>query len=436
LKRILFNSAVPRKKDRQRELGMRVAHFVQRYPPAPGGSEAYFARLSRYLAQQGEEVTLFTTTALDLEAFWSPKGKCLPPGTASEDGVQVVRYPLDWRFRGRRYLMKALSLWPQRLWQCLTLPCNPVSHAMWRDAGQAAANFDLVHASAFPYAWPIACGLRLARRLGVPFLLTPFLHLGDPEDPCDRTRRQYTTPALLSLIRAADLVFVQTALERAALVERGIDPARLVQLGMGVEPAECTSGNRQRVRQQWDVTDDTVVIGHLANNSIEKGTVDLVQAAEQARQSGHHFHLVLAGPQMPNFRRFWRAHGPDPRTTCLGWLTDEQRRDFFAGIDVFVLPSRSDSFGLVLLEAWANGIPNVAYRAGGPASVIRHAEDGLLVPCGDVAGLGEAIAQLVDDAKLRRQLGMTGLERTASEFRWPDKLATVRGTYREIIGGK
>ena len=55
----------------------------------------------------------------------------------------------------------------------------------------------------------------------------------------------------------------------------------------------------------------------------------------------------------------------------LGPLTDAEKRDFFAGIDLFALPSRSDSFGLVLLEAWANGVANVAYRAGGVADVIQ-----------------------------------------------------------------
>src|SRR5947209_7762245 len=59
---------------------MSVAHFVQRYPPALGGSEAYFARLSRYLAAGGDRVTVFTTTALALEAFWSVKAPCLPAG--------------------------------------------------------------------------------------------------------------------------------------------------------------------------------------------------------------------------------------------------------------------------------------------------------------------------------------------------------------------
>src|SRR5947207_1584781 len=99
---------------------MRIAHFVHRYPPALGGAEAYFARLGSYLATHGDAVTVFTTTALDLTAFWSPRGQCLPTGETTEAGVTIRRYPL-WRFPGRRYLLKALALFPNRRWRCLTL---------------------------------------------------------------------------------------------------------------------------------------------------------------------------------------------------------------------------------------------------------------------------------------------------------------------------
>ncbi len=80
---------------------MRVAHFIHRYPPALGGSEAYFARLSRWLAASGDEVTVFTSNAVDLEALWSPAGRCLPAGVTREDGVEVRRYD-GWRPPGRR----------------------------------------------------------------------------------------------------------------------------------------------------------------------------------------------------------------------------------------------------------------------------------------------------------------------------------------------
>jgi len=414
---------------------LRVAHFVQRYPPALGGSEAYFARLSRCLAAGGAAVTVLTTTALDLEAFWRLSARTLPSGSSCEDGVQVCRYGLI-RWPGRRYFLKPLSLVPHRLWQCLTLPCNPIAPRMWIDAGRGNQPFDVVHATAFPYAFPIACGLRLARRLGVPFCVTPFLHLGDPDDPHDRTRAQYTTPALLSLLYAADRVFVQTEPEYAALRGRGLPEAKLVRQGLGVDPAECTGGDRWTVRQNWGIAPDEIVIGHLANLSVEKGSVDLLQAATQAWAKGAVFKLILAGPEMPNFRRFAKHFQQRDSVRCLGVLTDKQKRDFFAGIDGFALPSRSDSFGLVLLEAWANGVPNVAYRAGGVAGVIRHEEDGLLVRCGDVATLRAALERLVQDEGLRRRLGQQGRQRTEREYRWDDKLALVRDVYEQLVSEK
>jgi glycosyltransferase involved in cell wall biosynthesis len=410
---------------------MRVAHYIQRYPPALGGSEAYFARLSRHLAAAGDQVTVFTTTALDLEAFWSPRGRSVALGVTWEDGVEVRRYAPTFRFRGRRFLLKPLSFFPHRTWQALTLPCNPMSCKMWADAGRPAERFDMVHAAAFPYAWPIVCARRLARTLGVPFVLTPFLHLGDPDNPNDPTRRAYTQPALLELAKSADRLFVQTEGERDELLRRGFPGERIVLQGMGVDLDDCTGGDRERARREWGVGSEEVVIGHLANNSREKGTVDLLMAAERAWERGTRFRVVLAGPEMPNFLHFWRTYRHADQVRRLGALDARQKRDFFAGLDVFALPSCSDSFGIVLLEAWANGVPNVAYRAGGIAWVIRHGKDGLLVRCGDVEGLAGALTRLAVDSRLRHALGRTGQERTGRQFRWQDKLRLVHDLCHE-----
>jgi glycosyltransferase involved in cell wall biosynthesis len=411
---------------------MRVAHFVQRYPPALGGSEDYFARLSRYLAARGDRVTVFTTTAVDLPAFWSTSGRRLRPGRRIEDGVEVRRYSLS-HLPYQTRVLKALSFLPHRPWQCLTVSCNPIAWRMWVESGRAHERFDLVHATAFPYGWPLACARRLARRLGVPFLLTPFLHLGDPDDPHDRTRRAYTSPALLSLAHSADRLFVQTEGERQALLDRGIPEERLVLQGMGLDRDSCTGGDGLRARAEWGIAAEDVVIGHLANNSREKGSVDLLRAAERAWRQDGRFVLVLAGPEMPNFQSFWRGHRPSGRLVRLGVLDARQKRDFFAAIDVFALPSRSDSFGLVLPEAWANGVPNLGYRAGGIGWVIRDEKDGLLVRCGDIHGLANAMLRLTSDADSRHRLGAAGLQRTRQEFEWADKCEIVRRVYNEMV---
>ena len=419
------------------EAGMHVAQFVQRYPPALGGSEAYTARLCEYLAARGDRVSVWTTDAIELGEMWGAKNLSPQPPPFLGEGVggrgclRLTHYP-PLHFPARRYILKAFSLLPRRRWQCLTMPCNPICPAMWRAAGRYAGPLDAVHATAFPYSFPIACGLKLARRRGVPFLLTPFLHLGDATDPHDRTRAQYTAPHLRWLLKQADRVFVQTRAERDTALSLGVATEKLVLQGLGVEPGECTGGDRAAVRAAWGFADEEVVIGHLANNSAEKGTIELLHAAERAWSAGARLRVVLAGPEMPNFISFWNTFRPKERVTRLGVLSAEQKRDFFAGIDCFALPSRCDSFGLVLLEAWANAKPNLVYRAGGPSEIVRQEVDGLQAACGDVAGLAAQLGRLTADAGLRRRLSDNGLSRVATEFRWEDKLELVRKTMREV----
>jgi glycosyltransferase involved in cell wall biosynthesis len=297
---------------------------------------------------------------------------------------------------------------------------------MWKDAACYNGPLDAVHAVAFPYSFPILCGLRLAHRRGVPFFLTPFLHLGDPGDPSDRTRMQYTKPHLRWLLKQADGVFVQTNLEREAAIGLGVDERRVILQGLGVEVAECTGGDREGMRAGFGIASDEVVVGHLANNSAEKGTCDLLRATQRLWGEGKQFRVVLAGPEMNNFRSFWDTYPAKDKVTLLGVLSDEAKRNFFAAIDLFALPSRTDSFGLVLLEAWANKKPNLVYRAGGPAELVRDKLDGLQANCGDVEHLSSQLGRLVVDRELRVELGENGFSRIDREFLWEDKLAMLR----------
>src|SRR5262249_48563684 len=229
-------------------------------------------------------------------------------------------------------------------------------------------------------------------------------------------------------------IFVQTEIERNAVLRLGVTTERIVLQGLGVAAAECTGGDRDRARAQWGIEPEEVAVGHLANNSIEKGTVDLLNAAQLLLQQGVPSPLVLAGPEMPNFRRFWRRFSPAGRVVRLGILDEQQKRDFFAGLALFALPSRSDSFGLVLLEAWANGLANVAYRAGGIAGVIRDTQDGRLVRCGEVEELADDMCQLIVNGEERARLGAAGRERVGKEFCWHDKLDLVRHVYEKLTG--
>jgi glycosyltransferase involved in cell wall biosynthesis len=418
---------------------MHIAQFIHRYPPALGGAEAYTARLCDYFAQHGDVVRVWTSTAIQLEEMWNAPSVSREqisderaPYGRSKLIPSISRYRPIY-FPARRYVLKALSLIPVRKWQCLTTPCNPICPSMWADVDTFDDPLDAVHAAAFPYSFPILSGLKLARRRGVPFFLTPFLHLGDPLNPQNHVRRQYTSPHLRWLLQQAEGVFVQTHLERRAAVDLGVKESRVFLQGLGVDPLECMGGNRSRRRAMLDIAPNEIVVGHLANNSFEKGTCDLLRAAEYLWASGLQFRIMLAGPEMPNFRTFWQNFPARNQVIQSGVLDDEGKRDFFSAIDFFALPSRTDSFGLVLLEAWANEKPNLVYRAGGPAELVRDEIDGIHARCGDIEELSIQLRRLVENEELRRRLGKNGRVRIAREFQWDDKLRMVRDVMERVI---
>src|SRR5262249_50236000 len=100
---------------------------------------------------------------------------------------------------------------------------------------------------------------------------------------------------------------------------------------------------------------------------------------------------------------------------------------------------RSDSFGMVLPEAWANGVPCVGYRAGGVGWVIRDGVDGLLAPCGDVAGLAGGLLRVGAGEGLRRPRGEAGGRRAgaaggrAGGRGGGGKRGRVREVYRALV---
>jgi glycosyltransferase involved in cell wall biosynthesis len=238
----------------------------------------------------------------------------------------------------------------------------------------------------------------------------------------------YLSKLNVGLLRAADVVLVQTRAEYEALADAGVDQSRLRLVGMGVDPSECTNGDRRRGRDRWRLGDG-VVVGHLANKSADKGTIDLLEASARAWANGARFQLLLAGEEMQSFRSFWRRYPHRESVVNLGILTPDERRDFFAAIDVFALPSYVESFSISLLEAGANGLPAVAYRVGGPAEILQDGTTGRLVAAGDVAALSRAITDLSADGAERRRLG-TAAAAEAGAWTWNRVLDIVMGEYQ------
>ena len=97
---------------------------------------------------------------------------------------------------------------------------------------------------------------------------------------------------------------------------------------------------------------------------------------------------------------------------------DEEKRAFFSAADVFVSVSPFESFGIVFLEAWREGLPVVGCRRGGSAKLIDEFKDGLLVQDGNPRELATAILLLLGDETARRKLGEAGRAKLLERYTW------------------
>lgn len=418
---------------------MHVLHVIQGYFPWIGGSQRFFQEISERLVDDGCRVTVATTDAGELEHFWRRGRRTVDIPREVIKGVEVRRFPVRRRLNSAllfsvfRRLLAELSGLPVDTTPLLRLLARftPRVPGFEQFLAEAGACFDLVNAANITLdfmLWPV---LAFSRRHAIPFIVTPMTHLGAPGQR--RVRRYYTMRHQIEILRQADAVITQTSLESDLLASRGVSRERLIRTGAGINPASVSGGDGRRFRQQRGLEGPVVFsIGTLAQ---DKGTVHTIEAMRRLRAEGRMAHLVLAGQALSHVRAYLRRL-PEEVTSwmhVLGVVSEEEKRDLLAAGDLFCMPSCTDSFGIVYLEAWANGVPVVGARAGGVPDVIEDGVDGLLVDFGDVAGLARAIARILDNPALGRAMGAQGREKVHREMTWDHVYERVRNVYDGVI---
>ncbi|MBN1138754.1 MAG: glycosyltransferase family 4 protein [Anaerolineae bacterium] len=423
---------------------MRILHTNAAYWPFVGGAETYLRAMSERLARDGHDVVVAATDATSVQGFWDPHQPRLPDRETVQDGVRVIRSPVShlpvspWSFYLLRRLATDLARLPvntRPLFDRLA-PLMPGVPALEQTLEQIRPGFDLVHGVNVALEWPLIAGWRYARRHGLPFVATPFLHAGGPtEIPVrGKVQRFYTMPHQVAALRDADRVIVQTGIEGQILAGLGVPQKRIVRLGMGVDLEETQGGDGARFRAQYGI--DGPVVTFMGVLTDDKGIVHLLRAMQRLWRRGSDANVVIAGrPMTPS--SFERAYSSIPeeqrlRTRRLGVVSGQLKQDMLAATDLFAMPSRVDSFGIVYLEAWAYGAPVIGCRAGGVPDVIDDGQDGVLVDYGDEAALASAIEGLLADPGQRRAMGWRGRAKVEARYTWDRIYRGLVEVYQEL----
>jgi glycosyltransferase involved in cell wall biosynthesis len=394
---------------------MHIVHVTHRAWPVLGGAEEYVQRVAAAQVEDGHRVTVVATDAEALAAIWDRSSDRVSPAAGSRhEGVRIRRLPLRTLPAGRLAFPVV-----RRLTWLVSHASQPVGIGLARfspwlpDLARVLAR----EAADLLFGWNItlegltAAVAREAKRRYVPWVAVPLLHLGRP--------RFYTMPHQLGLLRRASAVVALTAGEREFLVARGLAADRVRVVSPGIDLSRADRADGRRFRQAYGLTGPVVL--SLGPPAYDKGTPHVLSAMHRLWNDGRSATLVLVGPGTREYQGPVSEQGvqcPIQRVLRTGRLSDREKWDALDAATVLAQPSRTESFGLAYLEAWARGKPVVAARAGAVPDVVDEGADGLLVRFGDVMAVADALRSLLDSPEWAASLGAHGRAKVIARYRW------------------
>ncbi|HVY78509.1 MAG TPA: glycosyltransferase [Solirubrobacterales bacterium] len=232
--------------------------------------------------------------------------------------------------------------------------------------------------------------------------------------------------AVGAFYNAPSLVLSPSPAADRSLLALGVEPGKLGRWERGVDVSRFDPGKAARADYPGEVK--VLYAGRLTR---EKGVDLLAESFLRAREADPRLHLLLAGggPEEGELRARLGQHA-----TFLGWLEGEELARAYASADVFLFCSTTDTYGQVVLEAGASGLPVIAVAEGGPASLVENRHTGMLCQA-DADHVAGTLLQLAASPLLRRHLGSSAV-RTARERSWERAMEQLAGGYRRVLGAQ
>ena len=391
--------------DARSAMAVRLALFSDTYPPQLNGVSRTLERLVAAVRARGGAARVYTTT--DPEA---------------RDGAGLS---------GDIWRRPSVPFWayPQLRISAPVLGAAYANLRAWRPT--------LIHA-ATPFGMGLA-GRACARSLGVP-LVTSY------HTSFNEYAKFYRLGALSergwAYIRwfhnSGARTFVPTHAVMDELRQLGLQ--RLTLWGRGLDPSRFHPGFRSRaLRAQLGADDDTGVVAYVGRLAAEKGLDvalgamrELAPGAERGGDRRPRIVFAVAGDG-PYAHHCRRTAPPPPAVHFVGRLEGRALSELYASADLFIFPSATDTFGNVLLEAMASGLPVIGADVG-PTRELLAAGGGITVPRGDPHALAVAIAGLAADPARRAAIAHDGAIYAAT-CSWNHIFDDLITEYRAVIAG-
>jgi glycosyltransferase involved in cell wall biosynthesis len=216
-------------------------------------------------------------------------------------------------------------------------------------------------------------------------------------------------------------------------------PIRVIHNAVDLESFQPNAERRHQIRTELGITERERVIGIVGHLSPRKGQLELIKAFAAISRERPDAVLLVIGESL--FNRGANYAASLVRAASSFAVTDRvrflgPRRDVPAllqALDLLVVNSRTEAFPLIVLEGLASGTPVLATAVGGTPEIIRHQENGWLVPAGDNHSLAEGILRLLGDSELRATLAECGRVDANALYSADRFIRNIQNFYRQIL---
>jgi D-inositol-3-phosphate glycosyltransferase len=385
----------------------------------------YVRELTTALARAGVECDVYTRA-------WSSR---LPASVTVEPGFRVHHVPAGPLAPvAKEQLPAVVDEFTDNV-RSLMLSGAGVDPAFHEETG-----YDALHAN---YWLSGLAGHRLKHELDLP-LVSTFHTLArvkaeaSPEEvSSDEPHRRAEAEA--TIMRCSEVVLASCSVEAAQLADLyDSDPDRIRVVAPGVDQAFFGPGHRPQARRALGLPADVPLLLFVGRIQPLKGADAAVRTLAALRQYPDAHLVVVGGPSGPRGEEHLRHvetivqdHGLDDRVHLVAPQPHELLSTYYRAADVCVVPSRSESFGLVALEAAACGTPVVAAAVGGLTTLVDHGRTGYLVDDPTPPAFAAAVARVLSEPLQAERLATAAVVR-ARRYTWSEAAALLRATYEEL----
>ncbi len=299
-------------------------------------------------------------------------------------------------------------------------------------------NYDLIHTTFFPY-FNLLLGLLIGKHIKKTTICTPFFHFSNP---------RYLNASLTEILEHYDLIIACTNMERKILIENfGLNKNKIRVIPMGVDYNRFDNIHVSKFNDYYfketffnEKEKKFKMILYCGYKNYEKGAISILKAIPNIIEKEKRVYFVFIGPSTRAFNREISKIKRIKDTRIINFTPDnltgfydKKKLTAFKETDIYLMPSRTDAFGISFLEAWASGKPVIGANIGATPEIIKDNQDGLLVEFNNPIDIAKKVIKLLRNKRLRKKLGNHGRNRVIHNYTWDIVAKKTHELYNEII---